>query len=384
MKKIRTICCVITARPSYSRVKTVLQAIKDNPHLKLQIILCGSAVLNKYGFMENILKKDGLNPDILISNSIEGPQLINTVKTVSLGMIELSHALENLRPDIVITIADRFETIATAIASAFLQIPLVHIQGGEVTGSIDEKVRHAITKLSDFHFVSNADSFKRVVKMGENSSHVFNTGCPSIDIARQAKLLGPLKEKVMNIGVGFRIDITKPYIIVMQHSVTYEHLDSSSQAKETLDAVINLDIPTFWFWPNIDVGNDEISKVLRISREKNNSEKICFVKNLPPEEFLRLLIGSKCLIGNSSVGIRESSYLGVPVVNIGSRQRKRVRGINVKDVEFSSKQILRAAKAQIKIGKYKSSKIYGNGQSGKKIADLLTKLNLTSEKTISY
>ena len=184
----RKICVVVTARPSYSRIKTALQAIKAHPELELQLVVAGSALIDRYGMAIKVIREDGFEPNACVYSLVEGENLTTSVKTTAIGMLELATQFEALRPDFVVTIADRYETIATAIAASYMNIPLVHLQGGEITGNIDEKVRHAITKLSDYHFVSSESAHKRVVAMGEDPECVFNTGCPSIDLANDVRL----------------------------------------------------------------------------------------------------------------------------------------------------------------------------------------------------
>lgn len=381
----RKICCVITARPSYARVKSALIAIKNNKNLELQIVLTSSALLDKYGSIVKVLKEDGLNPTKIIYNVLEGESLLTSVKTTALGMMELASAFESLRPDAVITIADRYETMASAITAAYMNIPLIHIQGGEVTGSIDEKVRHSVTKLSDVHLVSNQDAYDRVCSLGEPIDKIFITGCPSIDLALEIKSLAePASSELFEMGVGVKIKPEAPYIVVMQHPVTYEYEKAESNILHTLKAIEKFNMQTIWFWPNIDAGSDQVSKALRMHREFNNNSSIRFMKNLPPEKFLTLINNSQCLIGNSSVGIRESSILGLPVVNIGSRQNSRLRASNVLDVNYDESKIFDAISLQANHGKYPSSDIYGNGDSGKKIAEIIESVTLTTQKVIQY
>jgi len=385
---MRKICVVVTARPSYSRVKTTLYEIKNNPKLKLQLVISGSALLDKYGSVVDTIIEDGFSPDELVHVVVEGSNLLTTAKSTGLGIMELSSIFSRLKPDVVVSIADRYETIATAIAASYSNIPLAHIQGGEVTGSIDEKVRHAVSKLADIHFVSNQDSFDRLEKMGEDKEKIFITGCPSIDIARNVKSQSykDFNPFLHYTGLGNKFDIHEDYFILMQHPVTTDFKNSKFQIFESLKAIETLDRPTFIFWPNVDTGSDIISKELRIFQQlvfKNNLP-IYFFKNLNPEDFLKLLINSKCLIGNSSAGIRECSYLGVPVVNIGNRQVRRLRAENVIDVNYNKNSIINAINKQSKIDYYNSSNLYGDGQSGKKISDILVGTTLTVEKIISY
>lgn len=382
----RKICVVITARPSYSRIKTALEAIKKHPDLELQLVIAASALLERYGSAVNYIQKDGFEISAKVFNVLEGENLTAAAKTTGIGILELSTVFDNLKPDIVVTVADRFETMATAISASYMNIPLAHIQGGEVTGNIDEKVRHSITKLADYHFVASESAKERVIKLGENPEFVFNTGCPSIDLASNVKNKPELDfEPYLKYGgVGSCPDLKNGYIVVMQHPVTTEYSDSRIHIEQTLDAVKDLEIPVLWFWPNVDAGADGTSSGIRSYREKHSLDHIHFFKNMEGEDFLRLLINSKCLIGNSSVGIRECAYLGVPVVNIGSRQNRRDRGNNVIDVNYSKDEILQAIHSHLMKGRKLSSDIYGGGNAGKKIAKLLADLPLVFHKTIEY
>lgn len=382
----RKICVVVTARPSYSRIRSALRAIQDHPELELQLVVAASALLGRYGTAVQYIEKDGFAIAAKVFNVLEGGNLAAQSKTTGLGIIELTNVFENLSPDAVVTVADRFETMSTAIAAAYLNIPLVHIQGGEVTGNIDEKVRHAITKLADVHFVSSAKARERVIRMGEREDKVFHTGCPSIDLAHEISADGQLDfdpyEKYG--GVGQQPDFSPGYLIVMQHPVTTEYQEARNQVKETLQAIYDMQMPAFWFWPNVDAGSDGTSNAIRSFREQNDLANIHFFKNMAPIDFLKFLKNSRCLIGNSSVGIRECAYLGVPVVNIGSRQNGRERGANVVDVPYQKAAIQAAIVQQIAHGLYPPDRIYGNGQAGTQIADLLTKVPLTYHKVLNY
>ncbi|WP_179376465.1 UDP-N-acetylglucosamine 2-epimerase [Winogradskyella wichelsiae] len=382
----RKIAVVITARPSYSRVKTVLRAIKDHPNLELQLIVAASALLERYGSAVNYIENDGFSIAAKVFNVLEGENLTAAAKTTGIGILELSTVFDNLKPDIVVTVADRFETMATAIAASYMNIPLAHVQGGEVTGNIDEKVRHAITKLADYHFVASEDAKIRVLKLGEEVDSVFNTGCPSIDIAKaivQTKTL-PFDPYQRYGGVGSTPDLTKGYVVVMQHPVTTEYKDSRRHVEETLAVVSQLTLPVLWFWPNVDAGADGTSSGIRSYREYHELKHVHFFKNMKGDDFLNLLNHAHCLIGNSSVGIRECAYLGVPVVNIGTRQNRRERGQNVIDVPYKSDAIYRAIQQQIKIRKTSKSLVYGDGNAGVAIANHLSDVPLKFHKTIAY
>ena len=382
----RKICVVVTARPSYSRIKSALQAIRAHPKLELQLVVAASALLGRYGTAANVMLEDGFDIKAKVYNVLEGGSLAAQSKTTGLGIIELSNVFENIQPDAVVTIADRYETMSTAIAAAYMNLPLVHIQGGEITGNIDEKVRHAITKLADLHFVASAKARERVVRLGEEEEKVFLTGCPSIDLAKEmltdpALDFNPYKKYG---GVGAQPEISNGYCVVMQHPVTTEYQASRTNVEETLHAIKELAIPTFWFWPNVDAGSDGTSNGIRAFRENYDLGHVHFFKNMKPRDFLKLLFNSQCLIGNSSVGIRECSFMGVPVVNIGGRQSGRERGANVRDIAYDRIAILAAIKAQISNGRYAGDTIYGDGNSGKEIANLLSKRPLTYSKVLTY
>jgi len=382
---MRKIAVVVTARPSYSRVKTAIRAIHEHPDLELQLVVAASALLDRYGTAVKYMEKDGFPIAAKVFNVLEGENLTAQAKTTGLGILELSSVFERLAPDAVITVADRFETMATAIAASYMNIPLIHIQGGEVTGNIDEKVRHAITKLSDLHLVASKKAQERVIKMGEDPAKVYNTGCPSIDLAEEVLQNPDLDFDPFERygGVGRIQDWENNYIVVLQHPVTTEYAESREHIEETLKAVHELNMPTFWFWPNVDAGSDGTSKGIRSFREHNSIEHIHFFKNMEGRDFLRLLYNSKCLIGNSSVGIRECAYMGVPGVNIGSRQNGRDRGQNVIDVDYNSKDIKSAILSSIQKERIKDL-TYGGGDAGKQMADIIATTKLDFKKILQY
>jgi UDP-hydrolysing UDP-N-acetyl-D-glucosamine 2-epimerase len=383
---LRKVAVVITARPSYARIKTVLEAIVEHPELELQLVIAASALLERYGSVIDVIRADGFKPDALVYMVVEGENPVTAAKSTGLGIVELATIFDNLKPDVVISVADRYETIATAIAASYINLPVAHVQGGEVTGSIDEKVRHAVTKLSNLHFVANGEASRRVIAMGEDPAKVFITGCPSVDLARRVIESKDWQgfEPFRHLGVGAHFDTSEGYLVVMQHPVTTEYQDSLHQIEETLAAIESLAQPTFWFWPNVDAGSDRISKGIRHFRETRQAPYLYFFKNFPPEDFLRLLLGARCLVGNSSVGIRESAYLGVPVVNIGNRQAGRDRGPNVIDVGYDRAEIAAAVGRHLEQGRQPGHHLYGDGFAGRKIADLLAKAPLDIDKRLTY
>ena len=382
----RKICAVVTARPSYSRIKTALMAMRDDPRIELQLVVAASALLDRYGAVVERIEADGFTIASRVHMLLEGETPIAMAKTPGLGVMELATVFNNLRPEFVVTIADRYETLATAVAASYLNIPLVHVQGGEVTGSIDERVRHAITKLANVHLVATTKAAERVAKMGEALDSIHVTGCPSIDLAAEVLASPALDfdpfEKYG--GVGARLDISNGYVVVMQHPVTTEHDLARRHVEETLSAIQEIGAPTLWFWPNPDAGSDGTSRGLRAFREHNRTAPIHFFKNMTPTDFLRLLHNSRCLVGNSSVGIRECAFLGVPVVNIGSRQSGRDRGKNVIDVDYDAREIVGAMQRHFGSPRPERDHIYGDGAAGPRIAETLATVLAHAEKRLTY
>jgi UDP-hydrolysing UDP-N-acetyl-D-glucosamine 2-epimerase len=378
-KPKRKICFVITSKIHYSRSKLILDKLRHNPNIELQIVLGGSAILDQYGNIEPLLLADGYKIDAKILMVVGGGSLTAMAKTAGLGLVEFSTVLERLNPDIVVVRGDRFEVLPLALAAAYMNKMVAHIEGGDITGTIDESVRHAITKLAHIHFATSEQSKNRIIRMGENPRYTFNVGAPEIEfvIKNNFKISN---EFVNNLGVGDVIDIKKPYIIVMQHPVTTEMEQSLDQIKHTLEAVWEAKIPAIWFWPNIDAGTDSISKGIRVFRENVKPEHIRFIRYIPAEHFLGLLEGSACLVGNSSAGLKECTYLGVPVVNIGSRQNGRYRSKNVVDVSYDKDKIKMAILSQVSKIKHKPDLYYYKKDTSKTIVDILASIKLYNQK----
>ena len=387
MKK--KICVVIINRANYARIKHFLLEAKKNKKIQLQIILGASAHLKRFGDIQNIIKEDGLKVDQKIYTSLEGENPTTMAKSTGLAIIELTTCFDKLKPDIVLTVADRYETLATAISASYMNIFLAHTQGGEVTGSIDESVRHAITKLSHIHFVSNRRAYKYVVNLGEEKKRVFITGCPSIDILKKInfkKIQKEIIKKNIFTGTGSFFDLKRKFLILIQHPVTTEYKNAKIQIKETIKAanILSKKVQILWLWPNIDAGSDIFSKEIRSFREKENPKNIYFHKNFSAEHYAYLLSKATCIFGNSSSGIREASYFGTPAVNIGNRQSGRETSKNIINVDHSAINIVNAVNKQIKIKKYSKSFLYGNGNAGKKISKILSNTKLDIFKKLNY
>ncbi|MDG1286918.1 MAG: UDP-N-acetylglucosamine 2-epimerase [Rickettsiales bacterium] len=384
---MRKICVVVHSRANYGRIKSTMQAIKDHPDLELQLIVGASALLRRFGAVINIMREDGFTEDAVVHSVLEGEAPIIMAKSTGLAIIELATHFENLKPDIVLTVADRYETLSTAVAASYMNIPVAHTQGGEVTGSIDEAVRHSITKLSHIHFPATERARDYVVRMGEDPAKVFFTGCPAIDLVAGLDVTLPADIFQRYGGVGSGLSVDKDYIVVLQHPVTTEFGSGLEQINETLSAVYELakeGMQVAWLWPNVDAGSDDISKGIRAFRENNETPNMHFFLNFEPEDYARLIANAKCIIGNSSSGLREGAFLGIPCVNVGTRQEGRERASNVMDSDYDSTQILEATRKQIAHGKYECDTLVGDGTAGLKMAEILTTVPLGVQKKIHY
>lgn len=378
MKK-KKICFVIVNRANYGRIKGLMLKIKKDKNFQLQIILSSSTLLKKYGKLDSIIKKDGFKISRSFFTHVEGETHSTMTKSTALSLLEISSSLNELKPDIVFTTGDRYETLATAIAASYMNIFLCHLQGGELTGSIDENVRHAVTKLSHLHFACTIKSKKRIISMGEDPKMVFNVGCPSIDLIKKINFKKKVNLKKHNFGIGYKVDLNKPYYLVLLHPVTTNY-NNDILINSVLDAISQLKTQVIWIWPNNDAGANIITRKIRSFREKKKDLKINFYTNFEVEDYLKILNGCKTLIGNSSSGVRESSFLGVPVINVGDRQNGRERSKNIHDVDIKSKNIQKKIIQLSKIKRYPKNSLYGNGQSISKIIKILKKTDLKIKK----
>ncbi|MDP3726652.1 MAG: UDP-N-acetylglucosamine 2-epimerase, partial [bacterium] len=383
MKKNRRKICVVTAnRADFSRLETVLESIDEHPNLDLQLIVMGSHLLDKAGYTIREIENKGFTVNQRIFMEIAGETPTTMAKSVGLAMIELSTAFDYLKPDLVLTHGDRYEALAVGTTAAMMNIHVGHIQGGEVSGNIDESVRHALTKFSHLHFVSTEKSRERVIKMGEDPDTVFNTGCPGTDLL----LRTPKKDRFTTlkqlidevIQTKEKLNPALSYILMIQHPVTTEHKSAGSQILETLNALQKRREQLIILWPNIDAGADNLSQALRKHSILQKRGVIIF-KHLPSHIFINVLRNAACIVGNSSSGIREACYFGTPVVNIGSRQDNRERGGNVVDMPYLADKIFHAIKNQIMHGVYPVEQIFGDGMAGKKLTDIFPALPYSFE-----
>ena len=379
----RKVCFVITSFIHYSRNLLILEELKRRRDVELHIIVGGTALMSryasKYADIKKLLKKDGHSRLYELHFNLEGNDAIVKAKTTGLGVIEFTTFFNYIKPDVVVVRGDRFEVLSATVAAAYMSIPVAHIEGGDLSGSIDESVRHAITKLSHIHFATNEPAKKRILKLGENSSYVFNFGSPDVEVVHKLSKKTH-KINIKTTGSGALFDLKQGYLMVMYHPDIADVKNVHENTKKILKAIHELQIPTLWFWPNIDAGAEDISQELRAFNDEVKNHKIRFMRYLGPREFIWLLKNSLCLIGNSSAGIKESSFIGLPVVNIGNRQNKRLHAENVISVRHDSKEIMDAIKKQVNRGRYPSSSLYFDTNTSKKIAEVIATVPLYSQK----
>ncbi|MCF7835522.1 MAG: UDP-N-acetylglucosamine 2-epimerase [Candidatus Marinimicrobia bacterium] len=385
---MRKIGVVTNSRADYSRLKTILQAIKDSSKLELQVYVIGTHLLWYYGDTIKEIQKDGFDITYKLHNEIEGRIPVTMAKSTGLIISDLSSAFYNFKPDVVVVHGDRFEAMAATIAASFMNIPVAHIQGGEVTGSIDEHIRHAITKLSHFHFPSNEEAKERIIRLGEKPESVFNFGCPSVDVLLSTPVLSfkDLKSKIFEIAAKerWKKKFSKNFFLVVQHPVTTEMRQNKKSMTELFQALKKFNQSIVMLWPNIDAGAEEM--VLEVKKNESDfGERIGVFPSFPLDVFINIMRHAKVMIGNSSAGLREACYFGLPVVNIGNRQSGRKETANVATVPPVCSKIEQAIKRQLEVGKYKKEFVYGKGDSGKRIAEVLSGIDIeNTQKVINF
>lgn len=398
-------------RAHYGRLRPVLLAIKSHPALELQIITAvpaayknflgnlknsrphswplslpwyvrarvigflGSGKILKNDFLSNKLLSDGFNINGFVPMFIDGGVSDTMAKSVGLGIPLIVEEIKRLRPDIVFVNADRFEMMAVALAASYMNVPIAHNEGGDVSGTIDESIRHAITKLAHVHFTSTESSRRRVIQMGENPDRVFAVGSPAIDAVKNLNLSAG---KIIFPG----LDMTKPFLLTLLHPVaTASAEENSAMAGNLIGALKEIKMPTVLLGSNTDAGSDEVGKVVRDWIASEQPGYVFLTKHLHPDDFYRFLNAAACAVGNSSSFIREGAYLGTPVVLVGSRQNKRERAENILECGIDYEDIKSSILAQMRVGRFSQSDMFGDGTSSFKIADKLATVDLDVQKS---
>ena len=354
-------------RSEYGILRELIKEISKSKKLELYLLVTGMHLSKKFGYTINEIKKDKIPIHAKIKMIPSGNTPYDMSVSLGKGIVGFSKIFKKIKPDLNVVLGDRDEALASALAASHMNIPNAHIHGGEISQGIDEYNRHAITKISNIHFAATKKSKERIIKMGENRRNVILTGSPSIDEIKMSKI-----SSKHELEKKYLVDLDKPLFLLIQHPVTTEFEKSDLQIKMTLDALSKLKNQTIAILPNSDAGNEQIINQLRIFSKKCNFLKV--FPNLPRNDYLGFLRHCSALIGNSSSGLIEGSYLHTPVVNIGIRQLGREKDVNVIDVPiFSKSLILNALKKSLKKKnkKIKNSSIYGTGNASKKIVQYL-------------
>lgn len=379
----RRVLVVLVDRANYGRLKPVMRAIQEHPALELQVLCAGTMVLERFDQPVRLVRADGFPVDGEVYLEVEGSQPITMAKSVGFATIEFAGEFQRLRPEVVLLIGDRYEALAAAVAAAYMNLTILHLQGGEVSGSIDESARHAITKLAHFHFPSTGRAADYLVRMGERPDTILGVGCPSSDLARFVS--DDLRGEVVNArGAGCEIDVDRPFLLAVFHPTTTEYGSDRVQMEALLESLERVDVPTLLLWPNIDAGADHISKVVRQFRQLRNPRLLRTLTNLSPEDYLRVLRRTACAVGNSSSFVRDAGFFGTPVVLVGSRQDRREADVHVTRVPPVADVITRALETQLHHGRYPPSTLYGDGQVAPRLAESLSRLVPYVQKQLHY
>jgi UDP-hydrolysing UDP-N-acetyl-D-glucosamine 2-epimerase len=382
-EKKRKVCVVLVDRANYGRMKPVMAAIAAHPQLQLQVLAAGTMVLERFDQPVRLVKQDGFIIDGEIYIELEGSIPATMAKSVGFGVVEFASEFQRLKPDIVLLIGDRYEALAAAVAAAYMNICIAHIQGGEVSGSIDESARHAITKFAHFHFPSTRRAADYLVRMGERPDTILAVGCPSSDIAKTLDRV--VRPEVLNSrGNGIHIDPNAPFLLAVFHPTTTEYGDERRQMGELLAALDVVNLPTLLLWPNIDAGADHVTKTIRIFRDQIRPTWFRAMTNMPPEDYQRVLAVTACAVGNSSSFVRDAGYFGTPVVLVGDRQQGREAEGHVTVVSPAREEIAAAVRFQLNHGRYAPSALYGDGFVAPRIATALANLSPYVQKRLQF
>ena len=363
---LKKVLYITGTRADYGLMHNALELLNNDDDIQLEVAVTGMHLMEEFGYSVNEIKKDNFNLHIINQTFLKDNKQ-SMSEFIGRLIVDLTQLMVKIKPDIVLLLGDRGEMLAGAIAASYLQIPVAHIHGGDVSSTVDDSARHAITKLSNIHFAATRKSALRIKQMGENPENIFVVGAPGLDSIIKVK--DNIDEKYLKE----KYNIVKDFVLVLQHPVSLEVESSSNQIKQTLDAVTLTDYQILLIYPNADAGG-------RAMIDKIKEYDVDAYKNIPHDDFIGLLGLASALIGNSSSGIIESSSFKLPVINIGTRQAGREKAENVVDVGYDSNEILNALN-YIKSNDYLDKldnciNPYGDGKSGENILKILKDLDI--------
>jgi UDP-hydrolysing UDP-N-acetyl-D-glucosamine 2-epimerase len=377
---MRRICVVLTTRGNFAKAKTVMQAIEAHPELELQLVVGGSLLHRQSAVLDEIAT-NGFEIAAHLDYMLARETPASIAASAGLCLLKMTGVLEHLDPDVLFLIADRYEVLAIAQAALCCNVRIAHLEGGEVSGSIDERIRHAVTKLAHYHFPANAAAADRIVRMGEDRAAVSVVGSPSLDLLLQSSSADGCR---LNARLGATFDPSSPFLLVSLHPVVTEYSQVETQYRVLAETVLELGLPTAWLLPNNDAGAAAAQQALAWIRNCPNCPTLTEIAALPIEEYAAALRHTACLVGNSSSGIREAAFLGTPAVNVGTRQVGRERAANVVDVPCEQLVIADAVRRQMAHGRYAPDRRYGDGKAGEKIAAFLASYWPPLDKSIGF
>lgn len=367
---MRKVFILVERRADYSRYKPILEKLNEDPFFETYLVVTGICLLDIHGKDINYIENDGFEINATIpmfdpEAEDNGGEMVRSMSRVLSGVVT---ELEKANPDVVLSGFDIGGNFAVTVAAAHMNIPVAHIQGGEVTGSIDESIRHAMSKFSHIHFPATEDARNRLIKIGENPEDIYVVGCPSIDV-----LVNTPYEDKAKLEAKYDLDFSKPFVIMIQHPVTTEAKSSLDQIKETIQVIKRMDIQALALLPNNDAGHSKIIDEIKKSG-------IRWYPSLSTNDFINLYRNAWALVGNSSSGIHETPTFKIPAVNIGNRQMGRERAANVIDVPNNAEAIEAGINKALFDEEFKTfvrtiENPYGIGNSAEQIVKILKEVS---------
>lgn len=366
---IKKVLYITGTRADYGLMHETLELLNADKDIQLEIAVTGMHLMDEFGYSIDEIEKDNFNLHVVNRTFVKDDEK-SMSEFIGNLIVDLTKLMDELNPDIVLLLGDRGEMLAGAIVASYLQIPVAHIHGGDISSTVDDSARHAITKLSNIHFPATELSASRIKQMGENLDNIFVVGAPGLDSIIKTK--GTVDEKYLKE----KYNISKDFVLVLQHPVSLEVENSANQIEQTLNAVKSTDYQVILVYPNADAGG-------RAMIDKINEYDVDAYKNIPHDDFIGLLSLASALIGNSSSGIIESSSFKLPVINIGTRQSGREKAQNVIDVGYSSKEILNALK-YIETDEYQNQlknckNPYGDGKASERICKIIKDIEINND-----